>query len=77
LAELWMQYKHNPEFLDFISYNDLGLPLAYAVSHGIVEINDQLEMFINETWSLLLDALSIEDTGFETLEDVLDNIDND
>jgi len=77
LAELWMQYKHNPEFLDFISYNDLGLPLAYAVSHGIVEINDQLEMFINETWSLLLDALSIEDTGFETLEDVLDNIDKD
>lgn len=73
LSDLWIRYKDDPEFVDFTSYNDLGLPLAYALSHGIIELTDQVEMFINETWDLLLGALSIEDTGFETLDDVLGN----
>jgi hypothetical protein len=68
LAELWIQYKTDPDFADFIQYNDLGLPLAYAVSHGIVEMNDQVSMFVNETFDVLLVALNIEeDTGFEEL----------
>ena len=73
LAELWIQYKDDPEFVDFISYNDLGLPLAYAVSHGIVEMNDQVTLFVNETFDLLLSGLNIEDTGFDVLDDVLGN----
>ena len=62
LAELWIQYKDDDDFRDFIEYNDLGLPLAYAVSHGIVEMNDQLELFVNESFDLLLSGLSLEDT---------------
>lgn len=72
LSDLWIQYKSDPDFSDFIVYNDLGLPLAYAVASGIVETNPKLEMFIGETWDLLLSALDItEDTGFDTLTDVL------
>jgi hypothetical protein len=73
LADLWIRHKDDPEFIDFVSYNDLGLPLAYALSHGIVDMTEQVEMFINETWDLLIGALNIEDTGFETLDEVLSN----
>jgi hypothetical protein len=72
LAELWMEYKNDEEFDDFMQYNDLGLPLAYAISNGIVDGTEQSEKFINETFELLLTILGIEDQGFETLNDLLD-----
>ena len=72
LADLWTSYRTDDEFVDFVEYNDLGLPLAYAVSTEIVQNNPLVEAFINETWELFLGALKVEDTGFETIEDVLD-----
>ncbi len=72
LAEIWLNYRDDEEFADFIEYNDLGLPLAYAISAGIVEGTEKAEGFVNETFDLLLASLDVEgDTGFETLEDLL------
>jgi hypothetical protein len=72
LADLWTDYRDDEDFQDFIVYNDLGLPLAYALANNIIEENELVENFINETFSLLLLGLEIkEDTGFEVLEDVL------
>lgn len=73
LAQLWMDYRDDEEFQDFIEYNDLGLPLAYAISEGIVEKTDLASGFINEAFDILLSALGVEDTGFESLNDLLDN----
>lgn len=72
LSELWMNYRDDVEFADFIDYNDLGLPLAYAIANGIVELSPKANDFIQETFDLLLASLGIEDTGFETIDDVLD-----
>jgi hypothetical protein len=72
LADLWMNYRDDTEFTDFIEYNDLGLPLAYAISTGIVAMTTQAEGFINETFELLLAGLGIEDTGFEDLTEMLE-----
>jgi hypothetical protein len=72
LADLWTNYRTDEEFVDFVEYNDLGLPLAYAVSTEIVQNNPLVEAFINETWDLFLAALKVEDTGFESVEEVLD-----
>ena len=73
LAELWMDYRDDEEFQDFVEYNDLGLPLAYAVQGSLIKtLNPSGEALIEETWSLFLAGLGIEeDTGFETLGDVL------
>jgi hypothetical protein len=72
LAELWMDYRDDDGFKDFIEYNDLGLPIAYAVANGIVESNKLVEQFIDESFRLLLIGLGIEeDLGFETLTDIL------
>lgn len=72
LAELWVEYKNDVEFEDFIEYNDLGLPLAYAISAEIISTSKVAENFINETFDLFLQVLGLEgDTGFETLADVI------
>ena len=71
LSDLWLNYKADDEFKDFIQYNDLGLPLAYAISEGIVETTPPAENFINETFELLLAGLGIEDDGFDNLDEML------
>lgn len=71
LADLWLNYRNDEDFTDFIEYNDLGLPLAYAISNGIVESTQLAKAFIDETFDLLLAGLEIEDTGFEDFDEVL------
>jgi hypothetical protein len=71
LSDLWLNYRNDDNFEDFIEYNDMGLPLAYALSEGIVKGTEMSDKFIDETFDLLLRAIGIEDTGFENLDDVL------
>lgn len=70
LSELWLVYKHDPNFEDFFAYNDLGLPLSYAVANGIVKGTELSVKFINETFTLLLASLEVEDEGFTSLDDI-------
>lgn len=70
LSELWMNYRHDQNFEEFISYNDLGLPLAYILSSGIANATEASERFVGETFNLLLSSLEVDDTGFETLDDI-------
>ena len=71
LADLWMDYRDDKEFASFVEYNDLGLPLAYAVANGIIELTDSVERFTDEAFTILLSSLGIQDEGFENLTDVL------
>lgn len=72
LAELWIEYRDQEDFKDFISYNDLGLPLSFMVSEGIVTANDKTSIMVNETFELFLATLGVElDTGFDSLDDLL------
>ena len=71
LADLWLNYRNDDNFEDFIEYNDMGLPLAYALSEGIVTGTELANKFIDETFDLLLSGIGIEDRGFESLDDVL------
>lgn len=70
LSELWMNYRDDENFEDFVNYNDLGLPLAYAISAGIVKPTEMSDKFIDETFTLLLASLEVEDEGFEDLDDI-------
>lgn len=72
LADLWMNYRNDVEFVDFIEYNDIGLPLAYVIDNDIVKTTEVSTAFIEETFDLLLSALDVEDTGFESLDDILE-----
>lgn len=76
LADLWMIYRDEPEWKDFIEFHDLGLPLAFMLDNNLVYRNSitsqPAEELINETFALLLKGLDIaEDTGFDSLDDIV------
>ena len=76
LAELWMDYKTDKYFKDFIEYNDIGLPIAFLVSNELVEPNKIAIQYVYETWNIFLAALEIkEDLGWESLEDLFHYVD--
>lgn len=72
LADLWMNYRGDIEFQDFLSYNDVGLPSAWLLAEDLCTPTDRLKEMVNETFNLLLKALEIEeDSGFDSLDDLL------
>ena len=76
LADLWINYRGDEGFEEFIEYNDIGLPLAYLIDSKIVKPSSELANgFINETFELLLAALDLEeDFGFTSLDELLNSI---
>jgi hypothetical protein len=71
LASLHANYQGDEGFQDFIEFNDIGLPLSYLVAEKLAVITDEGARFVHETFDYLLEALDIEDTGFEFLDEVL------
>jgi uncharacterized protein Smg (DUF494 family) len=71
LAELWMNYREDEDLKDFVEYNDLGLPLSYFLMNEIVLPTDQAEMYINETYNLLIASLDVEDAEWTSLDELL------
>jgi hypothetical protein len=65
-----MKYGDQPELSDFMEYNDLGLALAFAIHEEIVKITTIAEAYINESFDLLLEAMSIDDIGYNSLDEI-------
>jgi hypothetical protein len=77
LADLWLNYRNDEEFQDFIEYNDIGLPLAYAISNDLVKTTDIATKFVNETFDLFIEALgSVTDSGWSDLDSMLSGKDD-
>ena len=72
LGYLYSNYKEDENFKDFVEYNDMGLPLAYLASQGLCDVTPDGGRYITETWSLFIDMLGVEDTGFENLDDLFE-----
>ena len=75
LSELWINYRDNETFEEFIEYNDLGLPMAHLIAENLVEATRQGEIYIDETFELLLNVLSIEDDNYDSLAEMLEKLD--
>ena len=71
LGELWIDYREEDDLADFISFNDLGLPLAFAVAEDLVKPSARAVEMINESFELLLASLEIDDAGFTSFEDLM------
>ena len=75
LAQLWMDYRDEEYFSDFVEYADVGLPLAYLLANNIVTRNAETDKFIGDTWETFLGLVALEDTGFEELDELLSDLD--
>ena len=71
ISDLWIKYGDEEVLSDFMSYNDLGLALAFAIHEDIVKATTLAEAYVNETFDLLLEAMKLEDKGFEDLDQIL------
>jgi hypothetical protein len=71
LAELWINYRDDEDFSEFIEYNDIGLPMAYYVAEGLVkETTDLGDQYILESFDMFATALGITEEAIEELDDV-------
>jgi hypothetical protein len=72
LGQFWYEYRDDEDLKPFIGYNDVGLPLAWFISTGVVSPLPMAEDYVNETFAMFLDALEIEE---EEVSDI-DNLDD-
>ena len=68
VSTLWFELRNSDEFADFVTYNDIGCPLAYMYANGLVkELSEQGIEMITETFGIFLELLDVT-------EDVIDEI---
>lgn len=72
LASLWLEYRDEEDFAELFEFGDLGFPLAYCIDMKIVESSTEAEKLIKETFAALLETLEVEDSGFETTEEMFE-----
>ena len=73
LGDLWLEHQEDERFQDFFEYSDLGLPIAFAIQTKLIEkLTSEGIRIVEESFRLFLEGLSVEDTGFDSLEDLLE-----
>ena len=78
LSDLWLNYKDNEELVDFVEYNDLGLPLAYLIHTGLVTVTDEGMPYVDETFDLLVSSLGLDlDEEYASLNELMELQDED
>lgn len=78
LGQFWFEFRDDEKLGEFIEYNDVGLPLAWFISAGVVQPLPTAEDFIDETFALFLAALEVteeEIAGIDDLSDLLAYVD--
>lgn len=73
LSEVHVEAGWNDELNEFRKYNDVGLPLAYLLNIGMVELKgNEGKESIEETWELLCEALEVDkDKDYENIDDLV------
>jgi hypothetical protein len=57
----------------FISYNDLGIPLAQSVAYELATLTAEGKNLVEETWESLCAMFEIDHEGeYEDLDDLFD-----
>jgi len=61
LSELYTNYRDSKDFKGFIEFNDLGLPLAFLTSEGlIVELSDDGRRYVIDTFDMFIGSLKVD-----------------
>ena len=61
LGELHFTYGDSKEFRSFVEFNDLGLPLAFLTSEGlIVELSDDGRRYVIDTFDMFIGSLKVD-----------------
>lgn len=73
LAKLWVDYSNDDSFEDFFQTNDISLPLSFAISKNLIAgVTQEAEGLIEDTFVALLEIYDVEDSGFDSLDEILE-----
>ena len=76
LADLYLNYRDENQFKEFAEYNDIGLPIAHLVHTGLCNMNKEAELYVEETYDLLVSAMGVDpEQDYQTIDDMLDSTD--
>ena len=71
LAQLWIDFREDENFSAFMSYNDIGVPMAYYVAEGLVSGLTPLgEQYIEETIDMMFKLLDITEAEVDDLHEI-------
>ena len=61
LGELYANYRDSKDFRGFVEFNDLGLPLAFLTSEGlVVELSDDGRRYVIDTFDMFIGSLKVD-----------------
>jgi hypothetical protein len=72
LADIWLNHREDPDLQDFIEDNDIGIPLGYILSEKLAEPVAESVKYIEQTFSLLLTKLELDDLGWNYFDEMRD-----
>lgn len=73
LGELYERFRvESGDFKEFLSMNDIGLPLAYFAKEGMVSLSDDSLRYIDASWRDLMDLISAgEADEFDSIDAII------
>lgn len=69
ISSLWLEFKEDEDFSDFMEYNNVGCPLAYASTQGLIaQLTPQGIEIVEETFNQFIDEINVSE---EEIDEVL------
>jgi hypothetical protein len=60
----------NAGWKDFFAWSDLGLPMAWMASSGLVTVKTEGKQYVNDAWDMFCTLINIDaNAKYESLED--------
>lgn len=71
IGQLWIEFRHDEDFEQFMEYNDLGCPLGYMIAEGIVKEPSPLgEEMLVETYRMFMELINVTDEEVAELPEI-------
>lgn len=68
VASLWIEFRNDEDFAEFMSYNDLGCPLAYMYKEKLITaLSPAGEAMIIETFNSLMELLNVTEEDVDAV----------
>jgi hypothetical protein len=68
ISKLWIEFRNDGDFSAFMQYNDIGCPMAYMMSEGLInELNPVGEQLIEETFKMFLDLVNVTEEEIDSV----------
>ena len=72
IVEFTQRFFSDFEYGDFFDYNDLGTPLAIAITQDMADLTESGREILEETWTNLCELFDVDETlSYEQIEDLM------